>query len=273
MGQEGQAQGAVALAEPGATRSHHQTQVGVGRAWQAKGLLKADLGGGDTAQILAPDDLRHALGAIVHHHRQVVGVAAVPAVQERIPRGPGGIIDPGSQQKVLPGHGAGHKPEAEGVRPQEGQRPVAAGARVGPQAVLAMGRQGQGGQVLAGTGAGVEEAVLVEPLERALVGRSAPGLPQYGTVAFQPQGRQIPQLGLPQAGPAPRRVHVLHADEPPPPLGPRRQPRRQGRAEVPEVEFPGGRGGETAGAGHGTMIFGPGPQRASPPHRHDLLNY
>ena len=228
--------------------------MGVGRPGQAQGRLDPDLGGGDGAQVGAPHHLGDPLGAVVHHHRQVVGVAPVPAMQQRVAGTLLRIVLLGAQHPVVPGHGTGRQVEAQGVRAQERQRPVPAGARVGPQTVLPVGGRGHGGQIPAGAHARVQAAGLEQSLQGRLVRPLAPGLPQHRPVALQAQGRQVPQLGVAQAAPAAGVVHVLHAHQPAPALGPRRQPGGQGGAQVAQVQFAGGGGREAAGAGHALRI-------------------
>lgn len=52
--------------------------------WQAQQMLQVDLARGGGEQVAAADDAGDVLEGVVHHHRKLVGVQAVGALDDKV---------------------------------------------------------------------------------------------------------------------------------------------------------------------------------------------
>ena len=61
-----------------------QRQVGIAQRWQAEQLPEQNLTCGRAQQIGATHHIADALGSVIHHHRQLIGVQAIGATQYEV---------------------------------------------------------------------------------------------------------------------------------------------------------------------------------------------
>ncbi len=76
----------------------------VARGGQAQRALQQDLPRSVVCQVLAAHDVCDALGAVVHHDRELVGPQAVCAFEHKVANGLGNVLLLRSQPPVPPCH-------------------------------------------------------------------------------------------------------------------------------------------------------------------------
>lgn len=72
------------LGQLGAIDMDDKWQVGIPGRGQAKAALQKDLAGGIVEQVGAPDDVGDALFGIIHNDGQLVGIVAIPPLQDEV---------------------------------------------------------------------------------------------------------------------------------------------------------------------------------------------
>ena len=75
--------------------------------------VQQDLPGGGGEQIPAPHHLGDAHGAVVSHHRQLIGVHAVAAPQDEVPAASGQVLGLGAVMEVRKGDGFLRHPQPQ----------------------------------------------------------------------------------------------------------------------------------------------------------------
>ena len=124
--------GPVSLGELAAVGSQDQGMMPV--AWRrlAQGREKHQLAGGVGDVVLAPDDVGDLHAGVVDHHGEVVGEAAVGALDDEVADDVGREGD-GPVDEVVEGHVAVGHPEADGRLLARGEPAVHLGRRTGRQ--------------------------------------------------------------------------------------------------------------------------------------------
>lgn len=85
----------------------HQRSMQVAGRGQAQGLLQQYLARRIVGEIFAPNHMRDALGAVVHHHGQLVGPQAIGAAENEVTDAVHDILLLSAQATIMPGQGIG----------------------------------------------------------------------------------------------------------------------------------------------------------------------
>ena len=259
------------LASRSPSGPEHEGHVGVGRSLHSQQPSHPELTGGGVEQVVAPHHLADPLLVVVDHHHQVVGRRPVSPPNDE-------VIDD-------PSHGASHAIDegddlALGPHPQRGTptgrlpcvpvrvAQVAAGARVG----VGLSRAVRGGHrcvhfrqdLSPGAVAGVGPPLGHELVHRLRVLRPPIRHPDDRPVVGETEGGQVGQrrrLVLRASG---SEIEVVDAHDVPASVGPGEQPRQHRRAQVPEVQRPGGTRGESTVRHDGNGSPGGSPLTVTP---------
>jgi hypothetical protein len=181
--------------------------------------LQEDLARRGRRQILAADDLAHALGGVVDDNRQLVGVDAVGANHDEIVDHPGHRAEQGVIEVDFLATGPqpqGQRPARVDPRTSLGVAQFAAGTRVGALGEIAVRGGGRLADLRARAKTGVEMPGCAEPRDGIVVERQALGLPDGRPVPLDAESEQIGDLLALPALARPLPIEVLDPQQEPP---------------------------------------------------------
>ena len=199
--------------------------MAVGGHRVAQLLQQPDLPGGGGEEVPPPHHPGDPHGPVVCRHRQLIGIDPVGPAEDEVPAVPVQPLSLGAVIAICKGNRLRRHLDPPGRGPSAGPEgrlllggQAAAPAVIHPGPVRGVGGRGRQ-QLLPGTEAGVDQALLLQPVKGGLVNSGAvalgvlcvPRLPAGVPVQAQPE-KVLGQLGQ-VGGLAPLGVQVLHPQD------------------------------------------------------------
>ncbi len=233
MANLGQGLALVPLGVALAVRSHQQTVMAIDGRGKPQERLKQPLGMDGLEQVLAANDMIHALQGVIDYHRQMIGEPDILAGQDDVagPVGPSekgagfplwsaARLEKGKAAEVtqaFPGGLDGQSPGEGFARQKPGRLLGGRQRRAEERLLMGMGRRlGLGRHFPARSKAAIEDAVRLQALEGLFMVLAMAGLTTHRLFPGHAQPGEIFEDGGLELGLATGGVYVFDAEQKPP---------------------------------------------------------